>query len=510
VSLLPNPPVTPLVVWTIAGSDPCGGAGIQADLKTFAALGVHGCSAITSLTAQNSFAVRATESVSPAMLEAQLAALLEDLPPRAIKIGMLGDIEGIKIIGKYIEKSNTYTVFDPVMIASTGTSLIGADIIPAMKQFLFPHVDLLTPNIAEAETLLGKKISDDMDIEQAATAILKFGVKAVIIKGSVRDGFAQDFYCSKDQSFWITSPARTGKDSRGTGCTFASALAATHALGFSKSDAAVIAKAYVNQARRLAHALGKGMDFLTHERWPCAPDDLPWITKTADEGRIRPSFPNCGNEPLGFYPIVDSTAWLERLLPLGVTTAQLRIKNLSGEKLEDEIRRAVTLARKYNCRLFINDYWELAIEHKAYGVHLGQEDLATTDIPALEKSGLRLGISTHSYAELARAHALQPSTIALGPIFPTTLKTMSFAPQGVGNLRIWRHILDYPLVAIGGITLEYAAMLAEAGADGIAVVSDVTKNADPEKRVKEWLEFFNSRRNAKNSCSETAPQRRSA
>lgn len=209
-----------------------------------------------------------------------------------------------------------------------------------------------------------------------------------------------------------------------------------------------------------------------------------------------PAFPDCGPSPLGFYPIVDSTAWLERLLPLGVTTAQLRNKNLQGEELENEIRAAIVLGRKYNCRLFINDYWELAIKHSAYGVHLGQEDLDTADLQAIACARLRLGISTHDLAEVERAQKIQPSYYAIGPIFETTLKKMKAAPQGVAAIKKWRAMLIGPLVAIGGITLERAPEILAAGTDGIAIVSDITQNASPELRTKAWLNLFRARQQA--------------
>lgn len=202
------------------------------------------------------------------------------------------------------------------------------------------------------------------------------------------------------------------------------------------------------------------------------------------------TFPDCGPEKLGFYPIVDTAAWLERLLPLGVTTAQLRNKNLSGAELENEIQAAIALGKKYNCRLFINDYWELAIRHGAYGVHLGQEDLDDADLNAIAAAGLRLGISTHDYQELGRAKQCQPSYYALGPIYHTTSKEVGFAPQGLEKLREWRAMTDRQLVAIGGITLERALDVIAAGADGIAVITDITQHASPEQRAEEWLKLF--------------------
>ena len=488
------------IVWTIAGSDCAAGAGLQTDLKTISALGAHACTVITSITAQNTASVHDYESVSPDMLRSQIDALREDLPPDTIKIGMLGNATGVRVLAEALQKIKTYTVYDPVLASSSGTLLLDDETLTAMRAYLLPCVDLLTPNLAEAETLTGIKIDNDTAVEQAATMLLKTGAKSVLIKGWMSGDYAHDYFHSPAASFWLTLPKYDGEVPRGTGCTMASAFATAHAFGFDDADSAVIAKTYVHLCLRFNNKLGKGPPIAEHHPWPAHAEDFPWITSTAEAGRNRPSFPNCGTETLGFYPVVDSTAWLQRLLPLGVRTAQLRVKNLQGAALDNEIRDAIVLARKTNTRLFINDHWQLAIKHGAYGVHLGQEDLETADTRALEKAGLRLGISTHCYAELARALALHPSYIALGPIFPTTLKSMRFAPQGIDTLRIWRQLTTCPLAAIGGIKIEQARDIYAAGADSIAVVSDVTQNANPEARVKEWLQLTKMGKGAVMEC----------
>jgi hydroxymethylpyrimidine kinase/phosphomethylpyrimidine kinase/thiamine-phosphate diphosphorylase len=275
----------------------------------------------------------------------------------------------------------------------------------------------------------------------------------------------------------LTSPRQRAVSTHGTGCTLASAITAGLARGMELPDAIVLAKIYVNRGLRTGNAFSLG-----HASWPegLLPSDLPWL----GERTLR--FPSCGDEPLGFYPIVDRAAWLERLLPLGVKTVQLRIKDLKGAELDREIARAVALARKFNARLFVNDYWELALKHRAYGVHLGQEDLDGADLASLVASETRLGVSTHSLRELARARALRPSYVALGPIYPTILKAMRFAPQGIETLELWRALVDVPLVAIGGLSLERAVPLRRL-ADGFAVVTDLSSAPDPVARAMEWL-----------------------
>ena len=192
--------------------------------------------------------------------------------------------------------------------------------------------------------------------------------------------------------------------------------------------------------------------------------------------------------PDRFYPIVDSLAWINRLTRLGVRTVQLRAKNLSHEDAERLVREALAVTAGTPTALVVNDYWRAAIEAGASHVHLGQEDLAEADMGAIRRAGLTLGLSTHDDDELETALRANPNYIALGPIYETTLKKMRFAPQGLERIGDWkRRIGAIPLVAIGGITLERAPGVFAAGADSIAVVSDVTQNADLDRRVRDWL-----------------------
>jgi thiamine-phosphate pyrophosphorylase len=194
--------------------------------------------------------------------------------------------------------------------------------------------------------------------------------------------------------------------------------------------------------------------------------------------------------PDRFYPVVDSIAWVARLAALGVGTIQLRAKELIHADAVVLVRAALAAVAGTRARLVVNDYWRAAIECGARHVHLGQEDLAGADIAAVRRAGLTLGISTHDDDELANALRHKPDYVALGPIYPTTLKAMRFAPQGVPRITEWKkRVGNIPLVAIGGIKLEQAAAIYAAGADSIAVVSDVTRNADPDARVRAWLAF---------------------
>jgi thiamine-phosphate pyrophosphorylase len=199
-------------------------------------------------------------------------------------------------------------------------------------------------------------------------------------------------------------------------------------------------------------------------------------------------YPDRPKYPDRFYPVVDSVAWVARLALLGAGTIQLRAKNLNDADALQIVSDALDIIKGTDAKLVVNDYWRAAIVAGAKHLHLGQEDLADANLDAIREAGLTLGISTHDDEELATALRAKPDYIALGPIFPTTLKSMRFAPQGIPKITEWKkRIGDIPLVAIGGIKLEQAGEIFAAGADSIAVVSDVTQNDDPDARVRAWL-----------------------
>jgi len=190
-----------------------------------------------------------------------------------------------------------------------------------------------------------------------------------------------------------------------------------------------------------------------------------------------------------FYPIVDSAAWVGRLVGAGVRLIQLRVKDRDEAEVAREARAALSICEKASAQLVLNDYWRVALDIGADFIHLGQEDLDGADLAAIRARGVKLGLSTHDEAELARALALQPDYIALGPIYPTILKAMRFAPQGLPRLGAWKRRLgSIALVAIGGLNIERGQACLAAGADVVSVVTDVTLNADPEARARAWIE----------------------
>lgn len=481
-------------VLTIAASDSAGMAGAQMDVRTQAALGVHALTVLTANTAQNSRRVVSVNPVSATTLEDQFDALA-GFDVAAVKIGLLVSAGQLEIVLRRLERTAAPVVLDPVLSASSGRSLGEPGLAEQLLRKLLPRCDLVTPNISELVRLSGVAIRDFGDVERAAQALLAAGARRVLVKGghlppTVGDpANVQDYFCTARGGFWLASPRCAAVNARGTGCAFASAAAAALARGYRYRDAVVIAKMALNQGLAQAYGVSGEAGPVAVQRWPDRQQELPRLLSRPDAAAApATAFPACTGPALGLYPVVDRAAWLERLLPLGVTTAQLRVKDLAGAALADEIGRAVAAARRHDCRLFINDYWRLAIEHGAYGVHLGQEDLDTADLPAIRRAGLRLGVSSHCHYEVARAHAVRPSYIACGPVYPTTSKVMPWRPQGIAGLSYWRSLLDYPVVAIGGIDEDRARAVAATGVSGIALISAITAAEKPEQATLQLLD----------------------
>lgn len=189
-----------------------------------------------------------------------------------------------------------------------------------------------------------------------------------------------------------------------------------------------------------------------------------------------------------FYPIFDSADWIERMLPMGVKLVQLRIKDKNVAEVRDQVRRSKALCDEYGAILVVNDYWNIAIDEGCSWIHLGQEDLDGADIAAIRAANLKLGISTHDHSELIRALRFSPDYVALGPIWPTILKAMKWHEQGVEKLTEWKSLIgDIPLIAIGGLKTDRAALAFNAGADVVSVVTDITLHQNPEEQVRAWL-----------------------
>lgn len=348
---------------------------------------------------------------------------------------------------------------------------------------LLANADLLFCNINAVENLLQLTLNHYQDITAAAQRLLTLGAKSVLINASQlkKDDFCQDYWTNQEESFWIATPrlveqAIIKKD------IFSTAIAACMAHNYSLKDAIVIARMYLQRGLRKAIIEKQTQNFF-YSGWPEEQADLPYVSNKPLV-KLPQAFKPCKTH---LYPIVDSSFWVEKLLSQGIKCIQLRIKQADQHYLEKQIQQSVALAKHYQAKLFINDYWQLAIRFSAAGVHLGQEDLHNADIDAIYQSGLYLGVSTHCYYEVARAHTLSPSYMACGPIYFTHSKPMAFEAQGIKQLKRWRRTLSYPLVAIGGINLERLSDIVESQVDGISVISAITQANDPTAAINEFL-----------------------
>lgn len=504
------------IIWSIAASDSGGGAGIQADLNTIHSLGCHGCTIITAITAQNSVSVDKVHPISAVDLAAQWQALEKDLLPQAIKIGLLPEPSTLRWLARHLEtlhaNNKVYCVWDPVLKASTGARFLDAfdrgEIDPLLKQ-----VDLITPNLQEAEMLTKMAIKSYKDIELAAKQLLERGAKSVLIKGghSFNDSskkeslenkptigkvsFCRDYYIDKSQSFWLSHEKQDQDNNHGTGCTLASAIASFVALnskpisktdaniGANASDAIVLANRFIQQGLRLAAPQGQGAGPVWQAPLENHPADFSSLTYSAESFsslQNQASFPTA--KELGIYAIVDNLDDLNRLIAQGVNTLQWRVKAVGDyQKNPEQLKEAINICKEKSIPLYINDDWQLALEFNAYGIHLGQEDLRKLSSEEAKRiqdqgtsHGLRLGISCHNETELAHAHNFKPSYLAFGPVFTPNSKIVEHPPLGLELLKTWQAGYGqlYPTTCIGGIEQEHIKEILKSGKmQSIAAIS---------------------------------------
>lgn len=289
----------------------------------------------------------------------------------------------------------------------------------------------------------------------------------------------EDLYIPMPAFSLSKPPPRVDNEHAADHFELAAVLAAVE-MGFIESDAKVLGKAW----SRMVHHDG-GFNAL---KWPNRPehfDLLPW-TRNMNAN----AFAQCPNR-LGLYAVLPDADWVKRMVEAEVPTVQLRFKSEDKSKLKKQIAQAVAAVKDSKTLLFINDYWQEAIEAGAYGVHLGQEDMAAANFDAIRAAGLRLGLSTHGYAEMVYADRFCPSYIAMGAVFPTNLKKMPTAPQGLGRLYKYAQLMShYPLVAIGGIDEGSIHAVAQSGVGSVAVVRAITEAKDPKAAVKHLQELM--------------------
>ncbi|MCW4628377.1 MULTISPECIES: thiamine phosphate synthase [Marinomonas] len=496
--------IKPPVVWCVGGSDSSAHAGLQADLRTGQDLGCHVQTIVTCITAQNSKEVRSVEPVSLTVFNEQWQALLDDVSPAVIKVSLLPSIDMVKACSVWVQRvktdfPNVLVIFDPVMAASSesGNRLQQDSAGASLLESLLPYVDVITPNLLEFERLTGLSGQQPVvDIQSQLAAYLASSKCTWLLKAGHSDAEqATDWLVNQDSVIGFSYEKLTVHNTRGTGCTLSTALASFIAHGYDLLDAMTMAKAYITGALKSGVQIGVGAGPLGRPGWPLQIANLPTIVwPNTPVMPIHQPFAKMDLDKMGLYPVVDSVAWLELVLKQGVKMAQLRIKDPNDADLKHKIQQAITLGKEYDAQVFINDYWQHAITFGAYGVHLGQEDLDVADLTQIQAAGLRLGISTHGYYEIARAQSIQPSYIALGHIFPTQTKEMPSQPQGLTRLAHYAILLKgtFPTVAIGGINAERLPAVVKTGVDCIALVTAITKATEPEAATRSLMMAFES------------------
>ena len=457
----------PVIV--IAGTDSSGGAGLAADLEILSRLKVPRRLAVSGSTAQDDGGLRSLETVRPAHLRAQLAAAAAGWPAAPVKVGMLPSPALIKEVATFLVGHRGLRVADPVAGPSAGGSWGGTAWRAAYVRYMPAGCDLVTPNLAEARLLAGL---DRGSPERCAGVLRQQGFARVLITGArTRAGCGcDDLFAEAVGLSWLEGVPAVGSNTRGTGCTLSSAIAGSVARGSLLADALIVAKMHVTAKIAGVTKLDPNV------RWRrgCQP---------------APQFPPM-TAPLGVCPIAARVERLADCAAAGVSALQLRIKDLALGQVATLIAAAGAGARRHRLRLFVNDYWQEAVRQAksgVHGIHLGQEDVASADLETIAKAGLRLGLSAHSWSELAVARALNPSYVSLGPVFATSSKRISFAPLGLAQLRRMTCARSAPTtVAIGGITAANVAAVAKIHLSGVASMAGTNTTERTKALVAAW------------------------
>ncbi|GAA6140263.1 bifunctional hydroxymethylpyrimidine kinase/phosphomethylpyrimidine kinase [Hydrogenophaga sp. 5NK40-0174] len=517
-SSIPTP-----VIWCIAGIDSGGGAGLAADQRAADAFGVHACTVVAAVTAQSTKAVQRIEATEPAMLDAQLRALAEDMLPVVIKTGMLGSAENARRVAHWVQKfrhSNhpVKLVVDPVLRASTGASLADDALVRAYREALVPLCDVITPTRREAQILTG--LAEDACARELAAHLCALGAQSAVVTGGDDEKLSPDLACdwleTPHAKGWLYLRRRAIAHNHGTGCTFASSVAAAMAMGFVAADAAVLAKMATMHAIRHARPVGMGAGpVIARGGFGTDSGLLPRLSIGQDMPQSwRPPAPSPRSP--GLYAIVGTAEQAQAVMQVrnGAHTVQLRMKRPADmaaddpswqEQLKNEIESAIAAASTSSACLVINDHWRTALACGAKALHLGQEDLLALtrdDWQALESArashGVQIGVSSHSLWELCRAASISPELIACGPVWPTTTKDMPWVPQGLRNLAWWAYMAPAPVVGIGGV-LEPDQMraIAASGAQGGCVVRGLGE--DPSRSLPAWRHAWDQ------GCTSSSP-----
>lgn len=507
-------------VLVVAGSDSGGGAGIQADLKTCAALGAFGMTAVTALTAQNTLGVHHVHTPPAAAVVAQMDAVLCDIGTDAIKTGMLASAEIVEAVAEKIaavpEEKRPPLVVDPVLVATSGASLGCSGVAAAMKRHLLPLATLLTPNLPEASAMLeGRHIHDIADMKSAAEELHRMGPQYVLVKGGhlvsshlQSEQQAVDVLFDGVSHHIFSEPVvRTG-NSHGTGCTLATAVAVGLAKGLLMKDAVHQAKQYVTQALHASQFLAIGTG--DNKPFNHAYATTEWGPESVDlspEAKTLEGAPGLSDETLRLYAVTDQACdkrWgrplkqsVEAALDGGAGVVQLRLKNTDGSVFLREARQVVAACRAGGALAIINDRVDVALAAGAHGVHVGQDDMGAEDVRRLIGPHRILGVSVKTKQEALAAAAGGATYLGAGALFPTSTKQTDNITEF--TLREICAAVDIPVVAIGGLSAANAGVAINAGCKGVAVVSalfDREDVASAARKILKEVEAAVARQNA--------------
>lgn len=532
---------------SIAGSDPSGGAGLQADLKTFSALGVYGATAITAVTVQNTVGVKYVHALPPQVVYDQIVTVMEDIMPDAVKIGMVNDAETLDAIVRALTLHRPrFLVVDPVMVATSGCALMQADALQVMEERLLPMADIVTPNLPEAWTLAGT----DRSVDEAAQAILRLGVKALLIKGGHAEGTTKTdyLYVSNDDGVKRTEFSSATVDTfntHGTGCTLSSAIAAMLARGHGMEEAVRQAKMYLTEALKagadvvVGHGHGSVCHFFSQQvnkqtsrqgdllssrqanKQTSRQGDLhksqrvnESTSQQADKSNLlvcssaRPlSTKKESTRPLSTKK-VDSFAKLQFIthftdrysyldsammaLEGGCRWIQLRMKDADEAEIERTARQILPECRRRGAVFIIDDHVELVKRVGADGVHLGKNDMPVDEARRILGDEFIIGGTANTFEDIQRLAAQGADYIGCGPFrFTTTKKNLApmLGIEGYENIvsLMKTHGINLPIVAIGGITYDDIPRIMSTGVTGIAISGSVLRADNPVEEMKRMV-----------------------
>ncbi|WP_218354422.1 thiamine phosphate synthase [Alteromonas lipotrueiana] len=466
-------------IWAIGGWDTSGGAGLTRDAIVASQLSAHCTPLPTLISLQTHDQSYGFESIDTDLFKQQLLCAIKQ-PPAAIKVGAVADDAHIQTLIELKQRHfpEVPLVWDPVMQTSCGGSF--GRLTDTTIAALLQHCTLVTPNLDELY-----RLADTRCYSTAVKYWQTMGARALLVKSdSACEQSITDTLYTCDITWRYTGERFDVPNVRGTGCTLATSLAVALARNYAIEDAMCLARAWIHNVIANAHTLTSHQALAGPAVCHPAPEYFAQVQRNNPLTVPACRFAALHKPKIGLYPVIDDVGWLPLLIEAGITTVQLRIKHDCDIALRRQIHQAVKLCYASNIQLFINDHWQLAIEAGAFGVHLGQDDLNQANLEAIATAGLRLGVSTHGYAELCRVLPLRPSYIALGHVFATKTKAMPSSPQGTQRLSEYRALCqNIPTVAIGGINLTRLPSVQAAGITNVAVVSAITQAENPAQVI---------------------------